>query len=164
MEEVYLREMCLADLDQVVIIEKLSFVTPWSPHAFLTELTDNGYADYIVAVAHPQPQPWAVDSQAAGERVVGYGGTWIILDEAHVTNIAVHPEFRGKKIGELLLQGLITRAVWRGARRMTLEVRKSNTVAQNLYTKWGFQPRGIRKGYYSDTKEDAIIMWKDRLY
>lgn len=174
MEQVYLREMRVADLDQVLAIERLSFVTPWSPNAFLTELTENAYADYIVAVV-----AWpgvgravgqgalgtqALGPQAAGEQVVGYGGMWIVLDESHVTNVAVHPDFRGKKVGELILKGLMARSVWRGAKRMTLEVRKSNLVAQNLYVKCGFEPRGIRKNYYTDTKEDAIIMWKDRLF
>ena len=166
-EQAYLREMRVADLDQVLAIERLSFLTPWSPNAFLTELTENAYADYVVAVV---PQSGAGGSASrpvdhpTGEQVVGYGGMWIVLDESHVTNIAVHPDFRGKKIGELILGGMMTRAVWRGARRMTLEVRKSNLVAQKLYVKLGFEPKGIRKDYYTDTKEDAIIMWKDRLF
>lgn len=142
-------EMRLADLDQVVEIEKLCYQTPWSRQAFVSELVTNEYAHYIVC-------------RLSG-KIVGYAGMWVILDEAHVTNIAVHPDYRGRGLGRLLLKELIERAKCRGATKMTLEVRKSNTVAQNLYYSFGFEARGIRKGYYSDTNEDAIIMWKDDL-
>jgi len=141
-----LREMTVDDLADVHEVERLSFPTPWSTNAFLRELTENIYADYIVA--------------AVRGRVIGYAGMWVVIDEAHVTNIAVHPEFRGRGIGERLLCELFVRAKARGARRMTLEVRPSNEVARHLYEKHGFVARGLRKGYYSDTGEDAIIMWK----
>ncbi|HHV79382.1 MAG TPA: ribosomal protein S18-alanine N-acetyltransferase [Firmicutes bacterium] len=142
-------EMRLKDLDRVLEIEKLCYPTPWSKQSFLTELVQNEYAHYIVC-------------QVEG-KLVGYAGMWVILDEAHVTNVAVHPDYRGKGLGRLLMNELIERAKSRGARKMTLEVRKSNTVAQGLYSSLGFEARGIRKGYYSDTHEDAIIMWKDDL-
>ncbi len=148
-EEVVIDEMRLEDLDEVVEIERLSYRTPWSRRAFLSELRDNAYADYIVA--------------RQGGRVVGYAGMWLLCDEAHITNIAVHPAYRGRKIGDLLLTHLERRAAQRGMKSMTLEVRPSNPVAQALYSKHGFVPRGIRRGYYSDTREDAIIMWKDDL-
>lgn len=137
--------MKVSEIDQVVKIERLSFPTPWSPHAFYSELTENLCACYVVA--------------KEGVRVIGYAGMWVLIDEAHVTNIAVHPDFRRRGIGEKLLKELITRAASRGARRLTLEVRPSNEAAQRLYTKFGFEPKGVRKGYYTDNREDAIIMW-----
>jgi ribosomal-protein-alanine N-acetyltransferase len=143
------REMQLADLDGVMEIEGQSFPTPWSRRAFWSELTQNIYAHYIVV---------RIDGV-----LVGYGGMWVILDEAHVTNVAVHPEYRRLGIGRRIMNELMDRARSRGAARMTLEVRRSNTGAQKLYEELGFVAKGIRKGYYADLKEDAIIMWKDDL-
>lgn len=149
-EEITLSPMTLQDLEAVHAVERTSFMTPWSMRAFVSELTENAYADYIVA-------------RTADGQVVGYAGQWIVLDEAHVTNIAVHQNHRGRGIGERLLLELMARAKARGARRMTLEVRRSNLPAQQLYLKLGFVARGVRKGYYTDTREDAIVMWRDRL-
>ncbi|HEY8450428.1 MAG TPA: ribosomal protein S18-alanine N-acetyltransferase, partial [Bacillota bacterium] len=129
------------------------FPTPWSERAFRGELTANHYAHYFVA---------EVDGAVAG-----YAGLWIILDEAHVTNIAVHPDFRRRGVAQKLLETLFQRAAQRGCDRMTLEVRKSNIAAQTLYRRFGFEAKGIRRGYYTDTNEDAIVMWKyglKRLY
>jgi [ribosomal protein S18]-alanine N-acetyltransferase len=137
------------DLDAIMDVEIASFLVPWSRQAFCGELSENLYARYIVADLNG--------------RIIGYAGVWIIFDEGHVTNIAIHPEFRGQKYGEKLVQELVRTARCYGANSMTLEVRVSNVGAQNLYKKLGFEPRGRRKGYYSDTKEDAIIMWKDDL-
>jgi len=147
---VILRKMELGDINQVAEIEKLSFPTPWSPYAFHCEILDNNFANYLV-----------ITSKSEQDNVIGYGGMWVILDEAHVTNIAVTPEFRGKRLGEMLLTGLMEIAVKKGALRITLEVRESNLNAQRLYKRLGFEEAGIRKGYYIDTKEDAIIMWKE---
>ncbi len=147
--DVSIREMTLADLYDVLEIEKNSFPTPWSLRAFVAELTDNEHARYLVACVE--------------DRVVGYGGYWIILDEAHVTNIAVHPGYRGFKIGNRILVELMKGAARDGAKRMTLEVRQSNKPAQKLYEKMGFIRQGIRKGYYTDTGEDAYIMCQDNL-
>jgi ribosomal-protein-alanine N-acetyltransferase len=146
---VVVRDMYLSDLDAVMGIEVHSFPTPWSRHAFQAELMENNFATYLVLDFHG--------------RVVAYGGMWIILDEAHVTNVAVHPDFRGHHLGERMMRGLMERARALGSVRMTLEVRRSNAVAQNLYHKLGFIPLGVRRGYYSDPREDAIIMWKDPL-
>ncbi|TYP53316.1 ribosomal protein S18-alanine N-acetyltransferase [Thermosediminibacter litoriperuensis] len=146
-EKVTIDLMRLEDLDQVIEIEKLSFTNPWSRNAFASELTDNHFSTYIVAKVN--------------STIVGYAGMWLIVDEAHVTNVAVLPEYRGRGIGELLMRSLMDIAWRNGARRMTLEVRKSNYVAQNLYSKLGFEPMGIRRGYYTDNREDAVIMWTD---
>jgi ribosomal-protein-alanine N-acetyltransferase len=95
--------------------------------------------------------------------IVGYAGMWVILDEAHITTIAVDPGVRGQHIGERVLVGLPDAALTRGARWMTLEVRKATAVAQTLYKKYGFREIGIRKEYYSDNREDAIVMWTGSL-
>ncbi|MFO7152290.1 MAG: ribosomal protein S18-alanine N-acetyltransferase [Bacillota bacterium] len=145
LENVTIELMKVEDLDQVMEIERLSFTNPWSKNSFFLELTTNDLATYLVA---------KVDG-----RVVGYAGMWLVVGEAHVTNVAVHPEFRKKGIGELLMRSLITIAKESRAKMMTLEVRKSNDVARNLYAKLGFEPVGIRRGYYTDNREDAVIMW-----
>ncbi|MGB9803150.1 ribosomal protein S18-alanine N-acetyltransferase [Desulfofundulus sp.] len=147
--ELTFAEMSSRHLDEVLAIEQASFPTPWSRYAFTYELMHNEFAVYIVVLA--------------GEKVVGYAGMWLVLDEAHVTNVAVHPDYRRRRIGRKLMQELMRRAVMLGARRMTLEVRTSNHVARRLYTSLGFVERGRRRGYYTDTNEDAVIMWKDPL-
>ncbi|MDK2822707.1 MAG: [ribosomal protein S18]-alanine N-acetyltransferase [Clostridia bacterium] len=148
--KVLLRKMELGDVPQVVEIEKLSFPTPWSPYAFSCEILDNNFAYYLVVIPK--------DDQ---DKIIGYGGMWVILDEAHITNIAIAPEHRGKRLGEILLQNLMEMALKKGAERITLEVRVSNTSARKLYERLGFKAAGLRKGYYVDANEDAVIMWKD---
>jgi len=148
-DEIEIAPMTPGDVPLVLAIERRSFPTPWSERAFVSELRENLYADYIVA--------------RYGGRLVGYAGMWCILDEAHVTTIAVDPDFRGMGIGNRLLTALEERALRHGCRRMTLEVRASNHVAQRLYRRHGFRPCGLRPGYYTDNGEDAIVMWRDRL-
>jgi ribosomal-protein-alanine N-acetyltransferase len=140
---------------------------------------------YIVARASHQPPPTRQQSKRAPQRknglfkllapfldtppapvprlLVGYAGVWLNFDEAHITTIAVAHAHRGRSIGELLLNGLIDEALDMGASRLTLEVRISNSVAQNLYLKYGFYPMGKRKRYYTDNNEDALIMWTDAI-
>ena len=141
------RYMEESDLDSIMDIESQAFSPPWSRKAFLLEITNNLLAKYIVA---------EIDGH-----IVGYGGVWIIVDEGHITNIAVGQKYRGKGIGSKLLEGLIQICRDRNVTAMTLEVRESNKVAQNLYKKYGFKEYGTRKGYYQDNNEDAIIMWKE---
>ncbi|WML50178.1 ribosomal protein S18-alanine N-acetyltransferase [Neobacillus sp. PS3-34] len=133
------------DIDQILNIEHLSFATPWSKEAFYNELYQNQFAVYIVL--------------EEGGKIIGYCGVWIVLDEAHVTNVAVLPEYRGRKFGDALMRKLIEVAKEKGARTMTLEVRVTNHIAQSLYRKMGFQNGGIRKNYYTDNQEDALVMW-----
>ncbi|MDD4335229.1 MAG: ribosomal protein S18-alanine N-acetyltransferase [Desulfotomaculaceae bacterium] len=142
-------KMIVEHLDQVLQIEKVSFPTPWSRDSFMGEILQNDFALYIVAM----------DDGA----VIGYGGMWLILDEAHITNVAVRPDLRGKNIGKALMLEIIRQAVLRGAHSMTLEVRPANKTARRLYHVLGFKERGVRKRYYAETNEDAIIMWKDNL-
>lgn len=149
---VTLRKMELSDIPQVVEIEKQSFPTPWSAFAFTCEILDNNFANYYVITAEQDEN-----------MILGYGGMWVIIDEAHVTNIAIMPSYRGKRLGELLLRQLILAALAKGGEKITLEVRVSNKPAQKLYERLGFAPGGLRKGYYLDNNEDALIMWKDLL-
>ena len=132
-------------LDQVMSIELKSFKDPWSRELFLSELR-NPAAVYFVVLNQEG-------------RVVAYAGFWKVLDEGHIMNIAVDPDFRGMGIGSSLLANVIDYASALNIRHLTLEVRESNTVAISLYLKHGFRTEGIRKGYYPDG-ENAIIMWK----
>src|SRR5690606_21440537 len=118
-----------------------SFTLPWSSAAFYNELTNNHFARYLV--------------MELDGRIIAYGGMWNIMDEAHVTNIAVRGGYRGRGFGELMLRNVMATAIYLGSERMTLEVRVSNTAAQQLYTKLGFVASGVRKAYYSDNQEDA---------
>ncbi len=145
--EVRLRKMRTSDIPTISEIERESFPAPWSEEAFYHELIHNRLAYYIVA--------------EVGGVVVGYAGMWLIIGEAHVTNVAVRPAYRGRKIGERLLRELQCVALQKGAVRMTLEVRVSNRIAQNLYQKLGFVASGVRPGYYVDNGEDAVVMWAD---
>src|SRR5262249_2963931 len=95
--------------------------------------------------------------------IIGFAGLWLMVDEAHITTIAVHPDYRGRGLGELELASLIDIAAQIGAKWVTLEVRVSNYIAQNLYRKYGFREAGMRRRYYSDNQEDALIMWTEEL-
>ena len=146
---IVIEDMRLDDLDAVQEVERASFPVPWPANAFRHELTQNKNARYIVA--------------REGDRVVGYAGLWLSLDEAHITTFAVLPEYRRRRIGERMLLSIFERAQKLGAEWLTLEVRASNLAAQKLYEKYGFRRAGVRRRYYSDNNEDAIIMWTERL-
>ena len=146
---VVIEDMRVEDIGAVQLVENASFPLPWPANAFRHELTQNKNAHYIVA--------------KEGEHIVGYAGLWLSLDEAHITTFAVLPEYRRRKIGERMLVAIFERAEKLGAEWLTLEVRASNLPAQRLYEKYGFRPAGIRRRYYSDNNEDAIIMWTERL-
>lgn len=139
------RFMTEEDIDQILVVERKSFTLPWSREAFYNELHHNQYAVYIVLEEEGM--------------IIGYCGAWIVIDEAHITNIAVLPEYRGRKLGEALLRKMMELAKGMNVITMTLEVRVSNLVAQSLYEKLGFQRGGIRKNYYTDNHEDAMVMW-----
>jgi len=141
------RPMLISDLEAILEIERVSFSTPWSLQSFKTELIDNEYARYLCL---------ELDSQ-----VIGYMGLWFILDEGHITNIAIAPYYRGQHWGEFLVRYVMEKMMGQGMERMTLEVRVSNSPALSLYKRLGFTIAGVRKGYYADTGEDAIIMWAE---
>jgi ribosomal-protein-alanine N-acetyltransferase len=140
--------MLASDIDAVLVVENQSFSTPWSRNAFEEEI-NNELAHYLVVEDDGQ--------------LIGYGGFWIVLDEAHVTNIALLTEYRERGLGTLLLEHMILSAKMLGAASMTLEVRPSNMAARKLYSRRGFEERGIRPNYYSELGEDALIMWLDNL-
>ena len=142
------RPMTKRDISRVYEIEVQSFRSPWSKLSLLGEL-HNDVARYYVA-------------EDEG-RVIGYGGMWLLFDEAHITNIAIAPERRGEHLGRYLLYGMMEAAVARGAEKMTLEVRETNLRAQNLYYSFDFTKRGFRKRYYDDTGEGAYLLWNEDL-
>jgi ribosomal-protein-alanine N-acetyltransferase len=148
-ETIEIRPMRASDLADVIKIERVCFTAHWPLNAFLNELS-NRAACYLVAMA--------------GGITVGYAGMWSVMDEAHITTLGVLPEWRRKRIGERLLVELLTVAKTRGAVRATLEVRPSNEAAIKLYAKYGFKTVAIRKDYYSDNHEDALVMWLDDLW
>ena len=141
--------MTVEDLPAVEEIEHESFTTPWPANAYRSELEKNRLAHYIVA--------------RYDDRVVGFAGLWMMVDEAHITTFAVRTAWRRQGIGERLLLALLDIAKARGAREATLEVRPSNHQARRLYEKYGFLLVGVRPRYYSDNNEDALIMTTDTL-
>lgn len=142
--QITIAPMELWDIDGVMEIEYASFAIPWSREAFEEELTNNKHAIYIVA--------------KQDNKVIGYGGMWKVLEEGHITNIAVHPDFRRMRVGYAIVEALTQIAKNKGIDSMTLEVRENNIAAQGLYRKFGFEVVGRRKKYYADNNEDALIM------
>lgn len=182
--------MRLEDIPEVVEIERACFAMPWPASAYKRELKNPSSTRYLVcrhyltepALPSLDPTPHRKSSfvsrvlpflKSEGETLppsppnpnplVGYGGLWLMMDEAHITTLGVNPDYRGKGLGEFLLIGLIDVAMALGASWLTLEVRVSNKTAQNLYEKYTFKVSGRRKGYYTDNNEDAYIMWSDEI-
>jgi [ribosomal protein S18]-alanine N-acetyltransferase len=177
----YIRLMRRQDVAQVSGIDREAFPTDWPPTNFTREL-ENRLAYYIVATGKPSPVPvpppplihagfmarlrafFSVHKEPVEEQeetIIGYAGIWILADEAHIMSIASRNEYRRQGVGEVLLCAVIDLARQHKARVVTLEVRVSNTAAQNLYLKYGFNKVGMRKGYYLDNREDAVIMTTD---
>ena len=140
-----IRPMRVADIPAVVAIETESFPVPWPAHAYQYELTQNDLASCLVL-------------EIDGESIIGHGCIWMVVDEVHISTIAIANAWRGKRLGELLLIELIQIGIGRGGVMSTLEVRVSNKVAQALYAKLGFEIVGFRKAYYTNNREDALIM------
>ena len=144
MPDLEIRRMEAGDLDVVMEIEHLCFSIPWSRESFRIEIEENKCALYIVLTEDGRP--------------VAYAGTWLVISEGHITNIAVHPDFRGRGYGERITRAMMEAALEIGIGWMTLEVRRGNSVAQSLYKKLGFSEVGVRKRYYEDNGEDALVM------
>lgn len=178
----FIEPMTEDDIPYVQDVERQSFTTPWSASTYRRELRHPASSRYIVVRASPTPPPPRSPRPPAARRsllslvlptffappaalsqhpLVGYGGLWLTESEAHITTIAVAKAHRGRSVGELLLNGLIDHALELRATWLSLEVRVSNTVAQNLYLKYGFRPAGTRARYYTDNGEDALMMWTD---
>ena len=145
MAEVIIRPMKIDDVEQVFKVEEATFSTPWPKDIFYKEIGENEHAYYFVMLLD--------------EEIIGYAGVWVVLDDAQITNIAVLPEYRGKKLGEKLFRYMMQKLIMMDVIRLSLEVRESNIAAQKMYRKFGFVPGGIRKNYYVDNQEDAIVMW-----
>ncbi|MEW5944960.1 MAG: ribosomal protein S18-alanine N-acetyltransferase [bacterium] len=143
-EKLAIVPMALEHLDEVYAIEVASFPRPWSRECLMSEIVRNRCAHYIVA--------------ETDGKVLGYGGMWIVCDEAHITNLAVSPGYRRRKIGERLLVNMLERAAGSGAVYAFLEVRRSNVPARRLYSRYLFQPDYVRKRYYRDNGEDAVVL------
>ena len=146
---IVIEDMTLDDIDGVQEVERASFPVPWPANAFRHELTQNKNARYLVA--------------REGGRIVGYAGLWLMVDEAHITTFAVHPDSRRQRIGERLLVRVFELAAALNAEWLTLEVRASNLAAQKLYEKYGFRRAGVRRRYYSDNNEDAQVLARSDL-
>jgi [ribosomal protein S18]-alanine N-acetyltransferase len=148
--------MTPADLDEIIPLERHCFKDPWTRHMYVSDLTGNNLATYLVLRA-----PSGMGARAAGRgpvpSLLAYGGLWLLLDEAHIATIATHPQWRGCGLGLWLLLALLDEAIRRGAALSTLEVRVSNKPARRLYEKLGFEQAGERSNYYRDG-EDALIM------
>lgn len=140
------RKMTTDDVEEVHAIELATFPTPWTLDSFHYEMRENEFAYYIVAE----------DEEG---NVLGFCGMWLVIDSAQITNVAVVDQARGQGIGEKLMREAMRVAREQNIDIMSLEVRVTNFVAQNLYRKLGFQDGGIRKGYYVDNQEDALVMW-----
>jgi len=140
--------LAIKHLDDVLKIERVSFKTPWSRSAFVHEIQFERSFFKVIKV---------------DGRLVGYGGFWLVLDEAHISNISIHPDYRRQGLGRMLLTHLLEEAVAKGATVATLEVRRSNVAAQNLYAGFGFKVIAVRKHYYADENEDALIMCNDNI-
>ena len=148
-ERMEIVRMSTNDIPDVSRIERASFTTVWPTDAFYNELSTNKLAHYFVG-------------RLEG-RIVAYGGIWVILEDSHITTVAVDPNLRGRGLGEAMVLKLIDEGIERGAAWMTLEVRESNVSAQQLYRKYGFTTVTTRKGYYSDDNESALVMWAGNL-
>jgi ribosomal-protein-alanine N-acetyltransferase len=136
------------DVEAVLEVERLSFLNPWTREMLLWELEHSGVAHVYVLRTAEAP-------------VAAYCSFWLVFDELHVNNLAVRPEYRRRGMGRALLARVLAEGARRGARRATLEVRRSNTAAINLYLQLGFVVAGTRPNYYTDPVEDALILWRD---
>src|SRR6202165_2106917 len=180
--------MTMADVPRVVEIERLAYPSTWPPSAYRKELQDNRWAHYIVlrdkkiaeermTVPAQEPErprrifplsllpgrPTMTMPSPDLASILGFAGLWLMVDEAHITTIAMHPSYRRRGLGEFMLVSLIDIAYNIGAKWVTLEVRITNHSAQNLYRKYGFHEAGVRHRYYSDNNEDALIMWTEEI-
>ena len=165
------------DIEEVRGIERQCFSTPWPRESFRYELERNRMARYLVLCRNVSGTNTPVSASNPGllqrilgggrrpghRAIVGFAGIWMMVDEAHITTLAVAPECQGQGLGEILLIALTELSLIENVKVLTLEVRQSNIVAQGLYGKYGFSERGIRPSYYSDDGEDALVMWSEEL-
>lgn len=153
-KRIIIRPMQEDDLDAVMVIDRLSFSLPWPKSAYRHDLFDNSNA--LLRVAED------IENQTR-QLILGLIDVWLILDEAHIATVAVHPDYRNQGIATRLIESVLLEAEGKGARKAMLEVRTSNQAAQTLYQKFGFQVVHRRRKYYIDNKEDALLMNLDNL-
>ena len=147
MSELIVRRAEAKDVDRIAELEIECFTTPWTRESVYQDVVENPRALYVVAEIEGL--------------VIGYAGIWSIVDEGHITNVAVDPKFRKLHVGSAIISVLLDVTQKAGVERHTLEVRRSNEPAIKLYEKFGFEVAGERKGYYQDEGEDALIMWRE---
>lgn len=147
MSELIVRRAEAKDVDRIAELEIECFTTPWTRESVYQDVVENPRALYVVAEIEGL--------------VIGYAGIWSIVDEGHITNVAVDPKFRKLHVGSAIISVLLDVTQKAGVERHTLEVRRSNEAAIKLYEKFGFEVAGERKGYYQDEGEDALIMWRE---
>lgn len=148
--KISVEEMMPEDIDEILVIESDSFPTPWSGNLFFHELHNPLARNFVAKINKP-----------GGGEIAGYMSYWIVADELHLQHIATRADLRRTGIASLLCRVMMQRGRSEGAQRATLEVRRSNKGAIKLYEKTGFVAAGVRRGYYDDTHEDALIMWAD---
>ena len=152
MDNITIREMKKSDIEQIMKIESAIFGEfHWRPESFSSEI-ENEFGYYFIV------------TDENSQQLVGYCGFWLITDEGHITTLAVDPEYRKKGLGEIMIQKMIETGYEKKVKWFTLEVRASNIPAQNLYYKYGFKSLGLRKSYYQDNGEDALIMWTENIW
>jgi len=149
--DIKFERMKTADIDSVLRIEQASFSLPWTRSMFEQELSIPSSHFFVLLVL-------------PAKEIIGYGGFWQVVDELHLINMAVKPEYRRQGLGRKLLHFILCQGKALGLKRATLEVRAANSAAQKLYEKVGFKNIAVRKGYYADNHEDAVIMWLYNLF
>jgi ribosomal-protein-alanine N-acetyltransferase len=154
MVEIHFRPMVLSDVEQVHALDQASFTLPWPERSFRYEVTQNNNAILWVA---------EVSDEGRAPSIAGMIVIWLVIDEAHIGTIAVHPDYRRHGIARRLLARTLLESKSRGAHRAFLEVRRSNLAAQALYREFGFLEVGVRPRYYQDNREDALLLTLDRL-
>jgi len=148
-DNILISRMTIDDILEILVIENLCFALPWSYESFYNEIESNKFAHYHAIRFNNQ--------------IAGYIGLWQVMDEGHITNIAIHPDLRRQGLACKLIEYTLDFCKESSITSLTLEVRKNNIPAQNLYKKYGFVAEGFRKAYYADNKEDAIIMWNKNI-
>jgi ribosomal-protein-alanine N-acetyltransferase len=138
------------DLNGLLAVEQASFLNPWTREMYLAEMDNAGVSYLLVA------------KDAAGH-VVGFCGFWRVLDELHINNLAVLPDYRRQGVASTILGRVFAEGRKVGAGRATLEVRRSNDIARRLYERFGFIVTGVRRGYYRQPEEDALVLWREGL-
>jgi ribosomal-protein-alanine N-acetyltransferase len=164
-QNAYRREITENRMAHYIVVRRLDEPSPEAPPSAVPSSAPPSpdLLGRLTRLLRPSEAPRSAQLEQELRSIVGYAGIWVMTDEAHITTIASHPEVRGMGVGEFLLVALIHRGIEIGARWMTLEVRASNSVAQNLYRKYTFKEMGVRRRYYSDNGEDALVMWTDAL-